>query len=152
MTAKTIFPTPVNVPDAQLPGPRPFCSTTLSEYTKLIDQCLVRNPGERPTLQTIGNTLLTIAIAEQVAENIAMEQARQTRASMEQEQQERASSARDCGVCYEEMTEVGERRMAVGPCCHVFCRTCWERAATINSRCPTCRGFVLRDQIKDLYF
>jgi hypothetical protein len=56
-----------------------------------------------------------------------------------------------CGICFEPMGSNTERHMAAGPCGHVYCRQCLERAVRARKKCPTCSRRMYMKSIRNIY-
>ena len=44
-----------------------------------------------------------------------------------------------------------DRKMAAGPCGHVFCEECLRAAVKAQKRCPSCRKPIQQRQIHAIY-
>lgn len=61
------------------------------------------------------------------------------------------TSGRECPICLESFTKVGQHRVVVTKCGHTFGKNCVFRCLEIKNECPTCRKKVRKRDLIDLY-
>jgi Ring finger domain len=69
----------------------------------------------------------------------------------QQQQQQRSEGLKDCDLCCEPMGGNAPRKMAVPPCGHLYCYTCWMEAVKRQGRCPQCSRTVCASDIRKIY-
>ena len=57
----------------------------------------------------------------------------------------------ECSICYNTMGHGTEKRIATGPCGHIYCLECWNATLERCNTCPQCRTEVNSQTLVTLY-